>query len=204
MLYTILLLLMIPFALCAPLRQWSFDKKNNGRLHTDDNMVSLSTMNLMIHDDVQGHYENILDEVISTHSEDVLIQMAHSMNDQQSLEHLLQPQAIALLHHSVQGKSLLQGKKAKRADFFLLSRTVPCSHAWYHRPSSPSPPYKASKLHRARGQHSVTSVPHENHQRPTKDDEPTDKTKHRGRSTGDANLKARRTGTQGGFGPLSV
>ncbi|KAI8341021.1 hypothetical protein BC941DRAFT_449507 [Chlamydoabsidia padenii] len=56
----------------------------------------------MVHDDIQGYYENIIDEVLSIHSEDVLVQMAHSMNDQQSLEHLLQPQAIALLHHPVQ------------------------------------------------------------------------------------------------------
>ncbi|CAO3596195.1 unnamed protein product [Absidia cylindrospora] len=90
------LLLMVPMALCAPIQQWSVKNKY------DDAKISISTINLMIHDDIQGYYENILDEVISTHNEDVLVQLAHSMNDQHSLERLLQPQAIAILHHPVQ------------------------------------------------------------------------------------------------------
>lgn len=62
-------------------------------------------MNVMIHDDIQSHYENMVDEVVSTHSEDILFRLARAMTDEDSLDALLQPQATVLLDHPVQGKS---------------------------------------------------------------------------------------------------
>ncbi|KAI8332855.1 hypothetical protein BC941DRAFT_473892 [Chlamydoabsidia padenii] len=88
------LLFMIPIVICAPIQQWTI---NNNQQPDQTSM-----MNLMIHDDIQTHYETMVDEIISTHSEDILFQLANSMNDRQSLEQLLQPQAIALLGYPVQ------------------------------------------------------------------------------------------------------
>ncbi|KAI8088999.1 uncharacterized protein BX664DRAFT_314246 [Halteromyces radiatus] len=94
---SLFLLTTLPFVLCAPIQQWAVDTKQH-----------VNQVSLMLHDDIQAYYENIADEVISTHSEDVLVQLAQAMNDQTTLETFLQPQAIALLHHPVQETCLMR------------------------------------------------------------------------------------------------
>ncbi|CAO3598653.1 unnamed protein product [Absidia cylindrospora] len=118
MLYsTPLFLLLVPVVLSAPIQQWSVTNNNNNLNNLnnlnnqqgflkDDHQVTTSTLNLVVHDDIQTYYENIVDEIISTRSEDVLMKLAHSMNNDESLESLLQPQAVTLLDHPVQGACL--------------------------------------------------------------------------------------------------
>ncbi|ORZ18036.1 hypothetical protein BCR42DRAFT_490690 [Absidia repens] len=108
---TPLFLLLVPVVLSAPIQQWSVttnlnNPNNQQDFLKDDHQVTSSTLNLVIHDDIQTYYENIVDEIISTRSEDVLMKLAHSMSNDESLESLLQPQAITLLDHPVQGTCL--------------------------------------------------------------------------------------------------
>ncbi|CAO3587200.1 unnamed protein product [Absidia cylindrospora] len=57
---------------------------------------ALLTKDVMIRDDIQTHYENLLDEVISTHSEDFLLKMTYSMTSEK-IESFYRPQANILL-----------------------------------------------------------------------------------------------------------
>ncbi|ORZ17352.1 hypothetical protein BCR42DRAFT_491236 [Absidia repens] len=57
---------------------------------------ALLTKDVMIKDDIQTHYENLLDEVISTHNEDFLLKMTYSMTGEK-MESFYRPQANMLL-----------------------------------------------------------------------------------------------------------
>ncbi|KAI8089740.1 uncharacterized protein BX664DRAFT_386177 [Halteromyces radiatus] len=52
---------------------------------------------VMINEDIQAHYENILDEVISTHNEDFLLTMTHSMTKDKLVSYY-RPQINLLLN----------------------------------------------------------------------------------------------------------
>ncbi|KAI9299538.1 hypothetical protein BJ944DRAFT_274150 [Cunninghamella echinulata] len=83
-----LFLFLLPLVICLPLQQ-------------QQQPTELSTTNQMIlYDDIQGYYENILDEIISTQSEDLLVRLSNAKNDMDQLTSLLQPQANALLSSS--------------------------------------------------------------------------------------------------------
>ncbi|CAO3639080.1 unnamed protein product [Cunninghamella echinulata] len=93
-----LFLFLLPLVICLPLQQQQQQQQQQP--------TELSTTNQMIlYDDIQGYYENILDEIISTQSEDLLVRLSNAKNDMDQLTSLLQPQANALLSSSSSSSS---------------------------------------------------------------------------------------------------
>jgi hypothetical protein len=84
------------------------------------------TKDVMIREDIQTHYENLLDEVISTHDEDFLLKLTYSMTSEK-IESLYRPQVNMLLDKSqftrIHGKyslNILRLKYSTQLFFFFF------------------------------------------------------------------------------------
>lgn len=77
-----------------------------GTLNTNPTSALTTAVNnndiVMIRDTIEGFYETIVDEVLSTHTENLLVQLTHSSARRRM--HLLQSQAMLLSDEPIPGK----------------------------------------------------------------------------------------------------